>query len=216
MRVVILGASGGCGAALVDAAVAAGHAVVAVVRPASKLPDRAGVDARRGDLGDASFLASCFEGADVVLSALGLRLSGIAPWSTAEDPTFLTRSTPAIVAAARSAGVRRVLAISAGGVGDSWPIMPGFFKAFIRLTALRIAYAELEVMERVYLDSGLDVCLCRPTGLTDGPATGQVVVAASLTGRATISRADVAAWMLAAATAATAPRTALITVTGAG
>jgi putative NADH-flavin reductase len=40
------------------------------------------------------------------------------------------------------------------------------------------------------------VCIARPTGLTDGPVTGAVKVVERMAGRATISRADVAAWML--------------------
>ena len=56
---------------------------------------------------------------------------------------------------------------------------------------MKSAYAQLEEMERQLLASGLDVCIARPTGLTDGPLTGKAVVAKGFTGRATISRADV-------------------------
>lgn len=82
------------------------------------------------------------------------------------------------------------------------------FRAFIASTALRTVYAALE--------SDRDVCLCRPTGLSDDPRTGQAKVVPRVTGRATIPRADVAAWMLDAIEAPTfVHRTPMITVTGA-
>lgn len=169
-----------------------------------------------GDLCDATFLTRAIGGSEVVLSALGLRLKSIAPWARPEVPDFLSRSTPALVTAMKATQVKRVIAISAGGVGDSERQVPAMFRAFIKATALRHAYKELAVMETVLLGSGLDVCICRPTGLTDGPRTGQVKVVTSLTGRATISRADVAEWMLDEAENATQRgRTPMLTVTGA-
>ncbi len=118
MKLSILGASGGCGVQLVTQAVARGHTVKAVVRSSSyQAPP--GVEVIRGDLTDAGFLTRAIQGADAVISALGLRMPGIAPLARPEVPDFLTRATPALVAAMKEAGVRRLLAISAGGVGDS-------------------------------------------------------------------------------------------------
>jgi putative NADH-flavin reductase len=215
MKVVVLGASGGCGKALVQQAIARGYDVTAVVRASSKL-DVTGVRVLRGDLTDVAFLRTAVHGADVVFSALGMRLQSLAPWAKGEDPTFLSRSTPALVAALKAEGVQRLVAISAGGVGDSLKDMPGMFRLFIAATALRHAYVELDAMERTMIASGLDVCICRPTGLTDGPKVGGVHVNAKLKGRATISRADVAAWMLnEAEKPGFAHVTPVITVTGA-
>ena len=214
-KVVVLGASGGCGKQLVEQAHAKGLSVRAVVRPSSTFEFK-NVETRRGDLSSVAFLTDCFNDQDIVLSALGLRMPGLAPWARPEVPDFLDTSTPAIIEAMRAAQVKRVMAISAGGVGDSHEGMPGMFKFFIAASALRIAYAALDRMEKTYLASGLDVCLPRPTGLTDGPRTGLVLSNRQLTGRATISRADVAGWMLKALEQPTfMDRTPLITVTGA-
>ncbi len=216
MKLVVLGASGGCGRELVKEAARRGHTTTAVVRGSSKLEAPAGVEVLRGDLTSVAFLQSAVRGQDVVLSALGLRMPGLAPWAKPEVPDFLDRATPALVQAMRAEGVKRVVAISAGGVGDSRELIPAAFKAIIATTSLRTAYAALERMERVYLESGLEVCICRPTGLTDEPATGRAVVARGFTGRATIPRADVAAWMLdTAERGAFEHRTPMITVTGA-
>jgi putative NADH-flavin reductase len=215
MKVVVLGASGGCGRELVRQARERGHIVRAVVRSGSWQPPQ-GVEVRRGDLTSEPFLREALGSQEIVLSALGLRMAGIAPWHRPEVPDFLSRSTPALVAAMKAQKVGRVIAISAGGVGDSIERVPTAFRWFLRGTALRHAYRELEVMERLLLGSGLDVCLPRPTGLTDGPITGQVRVCESFRGRATISRADVAAWMLDEMEQPSfAHRTPMISVTGA-
>jgi len=216
MNLVVLGASGACGKHLVALAAKQGHQVTAVARVSSKLEVPPGVKVDRGDLTSVEFLRGVVKGQDAVLSGLGLRMGGLAPWNKPEDATFLTRSTRALVEAMKAEGVRRAVVISAGGVGDSFQQMPGFFRALIKLTSLKTAYAQLFDMEQQLLASGLDVCIARPTGLTDGPATGKVVVATAFKGRATISRADVAGWMLAQLEHEVFPQRApMITVTGA-
>ncbi|MCO4772247.1 MAG: NAD(P)H-binding protein [Deltaproteobacteria bacterium] len=216
MKVVVLGASGGVGRELVTQAKKRGHDVTAVGRASSSIEVPDGVSVVRCDLSDEAGLTGAFAGADVVLSGVGLRLPGLSPFAKAEVPDLLTTTTPVVVAAMKAAGVGKVVAVSAGGVGDSRALMPGFFKVFIALTSMRGAYKELEVMEQVYRDSGLDVCCVRPTGLSDDEATGKAVSTRKLDGRAEIPRADVAAWMLDEAEAASFSEFGpLITVTGA-
>lgn len=216
MKITVLGASGGCGKQLVELGAKRGHVVTAVARASSKVEVPVGVKVDRGDLTSAGFLRGVVKGQDAVLSGLGLRIGGLAPWNTPEDPTFLARSTAALIEAMKAEGTKRVLVVSAGGVGDSNALVPGFFRLMIKMTALKTAYAQLDEMERQLLASGLDVCIARPTGLTDGPLTGKAVIAKGFTGRATISRADVAGWMLdQLEQPALTERTPMITVTGA-
>ena len=196
MNVVVLGASGGCGRQLVKQAVERGWEVTAVGRSSSRLDMPDGVQIVRCELQDVDALASAFDGADAVFSAIGLNLSGLSPFSAAEVPDLLSRSAPLIVEAMKRAGVQRLLTISAGGVGDSAALMPWFYKWIVAMSSMRRLYPELEAMESVYANSDLDVCCVRPTTLTDGPYTGRVVVATRLMGQANISRADVASWML--------------------
>lgn len=195
MKLVVLGASGGIGGHLVTEALARGHEVTAVTRPTSKFTAPAGVRALTGDLTDEAFLRTAIQGADAVLSALGLRMPGIAPWHRPEDPTFASRATTAVVAAMKAEGVSRIVVVSAGGVGESRAAVPAFFRVMIATTALRHAYADLARVEQTLLASGLDVCIARPGGLGDGPPTRKVAVVPTI-GPAQIARADVACWML--------------------
>lgn len=215
LKLAVLGASGGVGRLLVEQAAKRGHDVRAIARQSSSVSAPSGVAVMKGDLESESFLRECFRDRDVVLSALGLKLQGLAPWNKPERPEFLRASTDAIIAAMKAEGVRRVCAVSSGGVGDSAEIIPGFFKAFVAVTAMKRVFVELDAMEQRYFASGLEVCVVRPSGLTDEAATGNVVVTKKFTGRATIPRADVAGYMLVQAEkGAFTERSPVITVTG--
>jgi len=92
MKIAVLGASGASGVHLVAQAKERGHEVTAVVRSQGYSPPP-GVAVKRGDLTDVLFLREVVKGQDAVLSGLGLRLPGIAPWNKPEVPDFLTRSS---------------------------------------------------------------------------------------------------------------------------
>ncbi len=199
MKLAILGASGGIGRLLVEQAIARGHTVTAAARPSSKAAEITGATLLRGDLEDEAFLRKVITHGgrcDAVLSALGHRLPGIAPWHKPEQPEFLRKSTDALVRAMKAEGVSRVIAVSSGGVGDSRDIIPAAFKLFVAMSAMKTVFASLDEMEQRYFASGLEVCIVRPSGLTDEPATHRVVIAKKYVGRASIPRADVAEYML--------------------
>lgn len=196
VKVLVLGASGGVGRHLVERAAAAGHAVTAVARSGLAVPS--GVNVVVGDVGKPGVLADAVRGQDVVLSALGIRrVSQANPWSPLASPAdFTTRTAESLVAAMKQHGVKRVIAVSAAGVGDSRPGLNLMMRFFIRYTNIGANYRDLEDMERVYAASGLDWCCVRPTGLKDGPAVGRTRTLPAFHFNAWISRAEVADWMV--------------------
>jgi purine nucleoside phosphorylase len=137
-------------------------------------------------------------GAAAVLSSLGMRRRVVAnPWSALTSPAdFTSAYARAVVAAMRRAGVTRVVAVSAAGVGDSAPQMNATMRFLVATSSIGAAYRDLARMEQVFADSGLDWLAPRPTRLTDGPATGRVRVIGAFGMFDAISRADVAGWMV--------------------
>ncbi|HEX6058657.1 MAG TPA: NAD(P)H-binding protein [Gemmatimonadaceae bacterium] len=197
MRLLILGASGGCGRWLTRLAAERGHDVVVLVRASAGFEAPDGVVVHRGDVTDPSALDRALTGRDAVLSALGLRRAGRSPWAPLRSPPDLTeRAMRALVPAMGRRGVERIVAISAGGVGDSlarlgWPV-----RRLVATGNVGVAYRDLERMERVLEESGLDWLAVRPVTLADGEPrrAARPVERYGLT--SSVRRSEVAAWML--------------------
>lgn len=202
MNVLVLGASGGCGRWLCRLAPERGHHVRALVRPGTPFEPPGGVAVVRGDVLAPGVLDGALEGCDVVLSALGIKRRSLNPWSALTSPPDLTtRVAAGLVAAMPAHGVQRVVAISAGGVGDSRPQVHPLIGWMIEHSNMAVAYADLAGMEAVLAGSGLDWTAVRPTTLASGPPRGSARVVEHYGLFSRIARADVAAWMLDAAEA---------------
>jgi putative NADH-flavin reductase len=195
-NVLVLGASGGVGQHLVRLAAARGHAVTAVSRTPIATPP--GVAVVLGDVKADDVIDRAMPNQHAVLSALGVRRVRPAnPWSAlASPPDFAAATARRIVAAMTRHGVRRVIAVSAAGVGDSAPGLNLLMRFFVAWSNVGVGYRDLAVMEQVYAASALDWCCVRPTALKDGPVTKRVRQSATFPMTAWISRADVADWMV--------------------
>jgi putative NADH-flavin reductase len=196
MRIVVFGASGNCGGHFVRLAWSRGHAVTAVVRSTAAYDPRPGVRVETGDVLDRTFVHSAVAGHDAVFSGLGMRYRH--PWAKRLSPDdFISRSTENIVSAMQASGVRRIGVISAGGIGDSRPMLNLVMRFLVAFSNVGVAYADLEHVESILRVSGLDWQAVRPTTLTHRPATGKARITNRYPATASIPRADVAAFMLA-------------------
>lgn len=199
MNILVLGPSGGVGRHVVNQALAAGHAVTVLARSASYAAP-SGVRVVHGEVLEGTALSEAMHAQDAVLCSIGhQRKNPTNPWSASVSPANLNAAAAArIVEAMRHAGVRRVVAVSAAGVGDSASRLNLAMRFFLATTMIGAAYRDLGAMEGVFADAGLDWVCPRPTRLTNGPKTHAVRVTDAFRSLDDMSRADVAAWMLAA------------------
>jgi putative NADH-flavin reductase len=192
-KILVLGATGPTGRQVVSQALQQGHQVTAFVRK----PGRMSITHDRlrlvtGDVTEESpGLRSAVRGQDAVISALGVGLSF-------RSHDLITRSMPRIIAALESEGVRRLIFTSAFGVGSTWIDVPRLPRIAIRLLLWDV-YADKAAGEEVLRRSQLDWTLVYPVGLTHGGKTGRYRVGERLRlrGMPLISRADLAAFLLA-------------------
>jgi putative NADH-flavin reductase len=187
MRLLILGATGGTGRALLEQARTRGHGVTAFVRSPQKLGGpHDGVTVLRGDPLNVTELRAVLPGHEAVLSALGAPGPG--------RTTILRDSGRATVEAMHAAGTRRLLVVSVAALFDN----AGFVPALFRRTILRNIVADAAEMERAIMDSDLDWTIARPPRLTNGPLTKRYRVADGRLprGKIWVSRADVADFLL--------------------
>ena len=188
MKILIFGANGKTGRELLAQAAASGHEVTAFVRNPATLD---GVEPRprivAGDvLRDPGAVAAALRGQDAVISALGrgysLRAHGL-----------MAGAMRVILPAMAAAGVRRLVVVSAFGVGatrrDASPVQRAIFAL-----PLRFLYADKLVAEAAIRAAEIDFTLLYPVRLVDGPPTGRYEMAPRLEmkGAPKISRGDVA------------------------
>lgn len=173
MRLVVFGASGATGRHVVPLAAAAGWSVRAVVRSESQRNALRGAqECRVGDPTDADAVAKAVSGADAVAVCLGISRRTRSPFAPLVSPRDLTsRAVGAIVPAMQRAGVRRIVYVSAFGAGDSWPLIPWWGRAFLRLSQVRYSMADHTRSEGLLAASGLDWTALRPMLLDDAPSS---------------------------------------------
>lgn len=187
MDIALFGATGGTGRQVLDQALAQGHLVSALVRDPAKLAERKGLTLVVGDVLDRDAATRCIQGTDAVICVLG---------SHGSREPIEALGTQSILDAMRDTGVRRLIAVTSLGVGDSRAQINWAFRLIMDLTLKPIMMAK-EEQERLIKASGLDWTIVRPGGLTDGPRTGAYRFGRDRSikgGR--ISRADVAEFVL--------------------
>lgn len=193
MKLLVVGATGGTGRALVEQALERGHDVTAFVREPRRLRiEHPRLAVARGDVRDPDSVAAAVRGQDAVLSALGHKR-----WFYPNR--ILSEGTRNLVRAMEREGVRRLVCETALGIGDAWWRMGLYYTLFVRLFILPFYFHDKLRQERVIRESALDWVIVRPGALTHGRRRGAVRHGDGIghwLWTVRVSRADVAAFML--------------------
>jgi uncharacterized protein YbjT (DUF2867 family) len=202
MRVAILGASGGVGRWVTRFAAEAGYAITALVRPNRVFQPPPGVRVFRGSALDQRDLTSVVEEQDILISCLGAqRTQSWNPWSPLRPPSRVAEpSARAIAAVVPHTSVRRVVVISAAGVGDSLARTNAAMRWMLRHSTLSEMYADLGRMEDTLRASSLEWVAVRPVTLVNAARSSRTRVLSRYGALSVVSRADVAAWLIGVAT----------------
>lgn len=192
-HLLVIGASQGIGLETVKAALAAGHRVRAFARSAGKIAlSDPNLERFPGDALSAPDITAALDGVDAVVQALGV------PFRDLFGPVRLfSDATNVLVPAMEKSGVRRLVAVTGFGTGDSRAAIGPLQRLPFRLVFGR-AYDDKDAQEIRIRQSGLDWTLVRPGVLTGGPATGryQVLDRPSSWTNGLIARADVAQFIV--------------------
>jgi nucleoside-diphosphate-sugar epimerase len=203
MHIVVVGGSKGTGALAAEAALARGHEVTVF----SRNPDQLRLESprlhrRAGSFFDAAAVQAAVAGQEAVI----VTASGSSLRAFREQPDYFSRGTALVIAAMKAAGVRRLVVLSAYGVGESRRGVGFLSDKLILSLLLRLPFEDHERQERVVRESGLDWVLARPTRLTNGPARGRFVKTAAVEKVPGVGREGGAPGGIAEATAARPPR----------
>ena len=157
-RVVVTGASGFIGTALIPRLVAAGHVPRLIVRQPPAAPPVAPVEVIAGDLTSPATLRAAVAGADAVVHL------GAATSAGRLDPALAYRvnvgGATALIEACRATGCRRVVVLST---------------QHVHLKRCGTYGRTKRIADALFADSGLDVTILRPS-LVYGPGSRGVFV----------------------------------------
>lgn len=179
-RLLILGASGSVGRPTVAAAVAAGFAVTAQSRDASRLSDVPGtVTTIEADPLVDEQLRACVAGQDAVIYALGLR--------TRAPTSFFSDTTRALVEAMKAEAVHRLVAITGVGAGETQGHGGFLYDRIIFPLFTRHVYADKNRQEALIAASGLAWTVLRPAPFTRRVPRGRLEVHSEVAAHLTLT-----------------------------
>jgi putative NADH-flavin reductase len=187
LRIAVIGASRGIGQATVNEALARGHAVNGLARTPPAV-DRPGLNWIKGNVLDSASLAQALDGATVVVTALAAGGLGLT--------TLFSDAAKAVSAAMDKAGAKRLIAITGFGAGDSRGHAGFMMDRIVQPIFLGRMYADKDREEAFILTTRLAWTIVRPGRLTNGPKSGRVKAMTGDFRPGSISRDDVASFIL--------------------
>jgi len=192
MRILIIGATRGIGRQTVAQALTQGHEVVVLARRPANLPlTHERLRVVPGDILDEAGVAQAMAGQEAVLITIG-----IAP--TWQPVTVFSQGSRNVLAAMTASGVKRLLAVTGIGAGDTKGHGGFFYDRLVQPLLLKRLYEDKDRQEAIIKGSQVAWTIVRPGFLTNGPLTGKYRVITDLTGVTCgkISRADVAHFLV--------------------
>ncbi|MEV0149004.1 MULTISPECIES: NAD(P)-binding oxidoreductase [unclassified Nonomuraea] len=186
MRLAIIGSTGRTGRHVLAEALRRGHQVTAFTRDAAGItgsPEPHAVV--EGDGRDPDKIRAAVGGVEAVISIIN--------GGDRRDPHRAAQATRTVIRAMAGTGTRRLV------VTTPYPTVARrpYLVMWLLRRLLATPYADARALERAVAASDLDWTIARLTRLTDGPATGSVLVSHGLLARPrALTRADVATTLL--------------------
>lgn len=167
--ILIVGASRGIGLETVKAAIEAGHDVRAFSRSAADMPGNyARLHKIAGDARSRTDIKKALHGADVVVETLGVSSLHDVAFGT----TLFSTATRELVAAMKTTGVKRLIAVTGAGAGNSRGHITPLYDYLLYPAFLQRLYRDKDIAEDIIMRSGLEWTIVRPVLLTNRPANG--------------------------------------------
>ena len=179
MKVAIFGATGIVGSAIIKEALAQGYEVTVLTRDAKRVTETSSrLTVIEGSVTDRATVRKVLEGQDAVIQSLGVGGKG-----DGKPTTFVSEANKLIMEEMKRMKVRRLIAISVIGAGDSWKFLPWIYRKLmpIMMKWFKAIIDDKNRMEPMIERSGLDWTIVRCTTVKEGPAKGNVK--ASLDGK---------------------------------
>ena len=171
MKVLIFGATGFSGQGILAEALKQGHEVTILVRDVSKIPSKhKNLTIVEGNVLDPQMVASILHHQEAVIQCLGVGGKG-----DGKSTTFISDATKVIVDEMQKQNIKRLIAMSNVGAGNSITFHPWFFTKIILpyfMKWLKVIIEDKNRMEPIIMNSNLDWTIVRCPNIVDKPAKG--------------------------------------------
>jgi putative NADH-flavin reductase len=196
MKLVIFGATGFSGRAILQAALAKGYQTTVLVRNASGIPMQHNLlTVIEGNVLDRHDVKKALENQDAVIQCLGVGGKG-----TGKPTTLLSEANKVIMEEMESLNISRFIVMSNVGAGNSIAFLPWFFAKIILPYFMRWLYVIIDDknrMEPLIMSSDLNWTIVRCPNIVDKRPKGNVL--ATLDGKGlklSVTLGDMAEFMV--------------------
>jgi putative NADH-flavin reductase len=166
MKIAIFGASGFSGKEILKLALTQNHQVTVLTRKASSIPTTtANLTIIEGNVLDASTVNKVLQGQDAVIQCLGIGGKG-----NGQSTTFISEATKIIVGEMEKFQIKRLIAMSNVGAGNSISFQPWIFTKIILpyfMKWLKAVIDDKNRMEPIVMNSNLDWTIIRCPNIVD-------------------------------------------------
>lgn len=171
MKVILFGATGFSGQGILEEALKQGHEVTILVRDASKIAIKhKNLTLVEGNVLDPQMVASVLHHQEAVIQCLGVGGKG-----DGKPSTFISDATKIIVDEMQKQNIKRLIAMSNVGAGNSIAFQPWFFTKIILpyfMKWLKVIIEDKNRMEPIIMNSILDWTIVRCPNIVDKLAKG--------------------------------------------
>jgi putative NADH-flavin reductase len=172
MKVIIFGATGFSGQAILAEAIKQGHEVTVLVRDSSKVKiNHNNLRIVEGNVLDSQKVAFVIQNQEAVIQCLGVGGKG-----DGKPTTFISDATKIIVDEMQKQNIKRLIALSNVGAGNSIAFQPWFFTKIILtyfMKWLKVIIDDKNRMEPIIMNSNLNWTIVRCPNIVDKPAKGK-------------------------------------------
>jgi putative NADH-flavin reductase len=173
MKLVIFGATGFSGQAILKLALSKGFQVTVLVRNKSAITiQNENLTVIQGNVLDSNDVKKALEHQDAVIQCLGVGGKG-----DGKPTTFISDATKIIVEEMEKQQIKRLIAMSNVGAGNSMAFQPWFFTKIILpyfMKWLKVIIDDKNRMEPIIMNSNLDWTIVRCPNIVDKTLKGNV------------------------------------------
>ena len=172
MKVIIFGATGFSGQAILAETIKQGHDVTVLVRDSSKVKiNHNNLRIVEGNVLDSQKVAFVIQNQEAVIQCLGVGGKG-----DGKPTTFISDATKIIVDEMQKQNIKRLIALSNVGAGNSIAFQPWLFTKIILtyfMKWLKVIIDDKNRMEPIIMNSNLNWTIVRCPNIVDKPAKGK-------------------------------------------